>query len=390
MRPLARYGLPIFVLAAICAVSAFSISPHLPAAQAKAPQPHRLVGYFGDWEGYLGAVQFGRLSDLIYSFADEAKDACTLVDGARDSSADFPILRRAKQQYPHLKILLSVGGAGYSSAFPAAVSTQAKINKLVANCMRLIRHTYPHLFDGIDVSWDGPSGSRQQSQFTNLIRAFRKQLGPLAPLSAAVTPRYAIKWKKVMPLLSWVNLMAYYYHPPRGSRVTDFLAPLVSDKHDPERKALGSVTQDVTKMLRRYRVPASKLLLGIPFFGLGFSGVKRAGNGLYRKYKGNTSFGTLAPSQFQYWNLLNNYVNKNGYRRYGPNRYSKEMWLYKPGARHTGIFISYDNLVTIRAKVALVKSHHLGGAMIWTVSGDTSTPKTSLTYALNRGLAPIR
>ncbi len=126
-------------------------------------------------------------------------------------------------------------------------------------------------------------------------------------------------------------------------------------------------------------------------YGRGYSGASAgaAGNGLNQHYTKATPFGTTCPAdncsnptadggaQFDYSDLVKNYINKNGYTLYGPNKYSDEFWLYNPKG---GTFISFDNPTTIDDKTDYIKSAGLGGAMLWDVGYDTTAQSTSLTY----------
>ncbi len=359
------------------------------AHPSRASSHVRLVGYYGDWDRYcskclgLQQVPFEHLSALIYAFAGVSGDVCRL--GAGDAGNDFPIIRRARQRYPRLKVLLSLGGGG-STAFPAAVSTTAKIDRLVKSCVQLIQGPGKGVFDGIDVDWEGPQGAKQREEYTRLLRRFRHRLPKSDALTSAVTVYFDIDWKAVSPLLTWVNLMTYDFHGPWGDPVTDFLAPIRASPRNPEYKKGFSVTGNVHRMIHEDHVPRQKIVMGIPFYARGYAGVRSKNHGLYQKYAGETKFGTIAAGSFEYRDLVANYIDKRGYRRYGPDAHSGEYWLYKRGEKGKGVFISFDGLSTVRAKARLVRSDHLGGAMIWDLADDTSSPKTSLLDALSQAL----
>jgi len=360
-------------------------APALAAKPAKGGKA--IVGYYADWDNYCSAclsltrVPFGHLSALIFAFADASKDSCALRTG--DATRDFPILRRARRRYPRLQVLLSVNSSGSGSSFADAVSSGRRIDRLVANCDRVIRSS--HVFSGVDIDWEGPHTSRERREYTALIRAFRRRLGRAAPVTAAVSTYFNIDWKHVGPLLSWINLMTYDFHGPWGDRVTDFLAPVRANPRDPEYKHGYSVVGNLDRLIHHDGVRPGKVMLGIPFYGRGYAGVRPRNRGLYQPYSGPTSFGTIGPGVFEYRDLVAHYIGKEGYRRYGPDRYSQESWLYRPGKRG-GIFISFDAPSTIRAKVALIRSYHLAGAMVWDLADDTLNPKTSLLTALARSL----
>jgi chitinase len=361
---------------------------------ASAPAHHLLVGYYGDWDKTcpecwpISNVPFRYLSALNYDFADESHDACKLSTPAADSADDFPVIREMKKKYRRLRVLLSVGGSLNAPGFPQAVSSPARIRRLVSNCVALMRRTYPGVFDGIDIDWEGPYSAVEESEFTRLVKAFRTALGPRAPLTAAVYPDFSIGWKRVVPMLTWINLMTYDYHTPWSDSTTDFNAPMELDPADPA--ADYSITEDVNTMVTVNRVTAGKILLGIPLNGYGYAGVPSGTtHGLYQPFSGPTSWGTAAAGSFDYRDLVDNYVGENGYVKYGPNPYSGEVWLYN--ARQQ-VFISYDDLGTIAAKAAYLKKMGLGGAMVYDIAYDTKDSR-SLTRALylqlgNRRIIP--
>ncbi|GJM71113.1 hypothetical protein HMSSN036_33290 [Paenibacillus macerans] len=76
--------------------------------------------------------------------------------------------------------------------------------------------------------------------------------------------------------------------------------------------------------------------------------------------------GTWEKGVFDYSDLENNYINKNGYTRYW-NDIAKVPYLFNPSS---GTFISYDDQQSIGYKSGFIKANHLGGAMFWEFSGD--------------------
>ncbi len=77
--------------------------------------------------------------------------------------------------------------------------------------------------DGIDLDWEYPAiegypghpyKPEDKSNFTELVKALRDELGPKMEISFAAGGftkflRESVEWDKVMPLLNRVNLMTY-------------------------------------------------------------------------------------------------------------------------------------------------------------------------------------
>jgi chitinase len=124
-------------------------------------------------------------------------------------------------------------------------------------------------------------------------------------------------------------------------------------------------------------VPAAKLVLGVPFYGHGWSGVPATNDGLYQKATGIPT-GTWEAGKFDYKDLAANYLTK--YTRRWHDE-AQVPWLYNP---QTGIMITYDDPQSLGVKVDLVKSRGLGGVMFWELSGDDA--KNTLLDAINARL----
>jgi chitinase len=114
-------------------------------------------------------------------------------------------------------------------------------------------------------------------------------------------------------------------------------------------------------------------VLGVPFYGRGWGGVKDVDNGLYQKH-GAAPKGTWEAGVFDYRDLAANYVGK--FKRHWHEE-AKVPWLYD--ARR-GVMISYDDPESLRLKAEYVNRHGLGGVMFWELSADDA--KASLLDAL--------
>jgi chitinase len=244
------------------------------AATAANAAPRILLGYIDNWTSTYtvtdleksGAAK--RLTHLAYAFANVHNGACALSDPKTDA-ANFEALLALRQRHPKLKILISVGGANSANtaAFAAAAKTKEGRAKLAASCISLFS-----AFDGIDLDWEFPTAS-DRSNFTALLAEFRAQLNSTGRryllTIAAPAGRHnssQMELAKAAAQLDFLNLMTYDY-AGNWSNQTRHAA------------ALSSVAATV-KDYRDAGVAASKIVLGIPFFGPGWSGVVSAKHGL--------------------------------------------------------------------------------------------------------------
>ena len=319
------------------------------------------------------------LTHVIYAFSSIDPKTHTCVYG--DESVDkyhLNRLRKLKQKYPHLKVLIAIGGATLSKEFSDMAADEKSRQKFVQSCLDLYIGTYPDVIDGIDMDWEFPGvgdGSRKEDKqnFTALMKEFRRQLDALGKqknrsylLTAAVP---AGPWlyqnyelKELSPVLDWFNLMTYDFSGA-WSKETNFTAPLYRAKDDPF--PVNNVDAAVQAYLKAGVLP-HKITLGMPFYGRGWTTASTDNHGLYQKLTrgddqrhGVTPIGicsTITSARTITCAIWN----------YG----AKVPWLFNATDR---VFITYEDPESIGYKADYVVDHYLGGAMIWHLSSDDGT-----------------
>jgi chitinase len=303
--------------------------------------------------------------DLNYTFS--ADDS---VDDTSDTPemalrGNFHQLQELKRRYPHIKIVISLEGT--ADVFVGAAQP-ANRHAFVASCIqRFIQGKFvegieaPGLFDGIDVDWEYPK-EEDKLNFIALLGEFRRQLnsaGPNLLLTVAMGDGRMtyehLDMNSVAYYADQIGIMNYDYAGPWSKR-TGLIAPLYSSPGDPEK---GS---DVDSTIRGYLdmgVPASKVLMGVPFYAYSWNQVAQDNHGLFQ-------LGEPARDDAPY-----NYIAAN-LSRFTAYRDPKSMapWLFDGST-----FWTYDDEVSIGAKLDYAKRQALGGVMIWELSGDTEDGK---------------
>jgi chitinase len=119
-------------------------------------------------------------------------------------------------------------------------------------------------------------------------------------------------------------------------------------------------------------VPASKLVLGLAFYGHAWGGVPATNHGLFQT-------GTAVRNVYHsYGNIQATVLNK-------PNSKATRYWddasqvpyIYDPDGQ---VFLSYEDPQSMTLKAQYIIDHHLAGAMFWDYESD---PTGALLKAIN-------
>jgi chitinase len=333
--------------------------------------PFRIVAYYPAWRGTdfpPDKIPADKVSVINYAFAlPTERGECVLGD-ANASKAHFTALRELRKSHPGLRIMLSVGGWGTEEKFEAATSRPASMKRFIASCAQLVKENG---FDGIDLDWEYPTKA-QKATFTTLIMDMRRTLDLLGrtsrqrylfTIAAPSSPEamVGIDLPKITPQLDWVNLMTYDFYG-NWSNTTGHNAPLRRNPTDPDAWSVD----DTVHLYLSSGVAAQKLILGVPFYGRGWQGVKDVNHGPFQpfsKLPQDSDDGSYRYDQIEWL-----YLDKIGDEipRYWDER-AKVPWLYDSRRE---LMISYDDPQSIGIKAAYARQHNLGGLMIWEITGD--------------------
>ena len=367
------------------------------------PAPLVVAGYFTEWgvygRGYLvknlqtsGAAR--RLTHLKYAFGKVDGGRCAMgddwaatgkpvtaadsVDGVADRPGDtlrgsFGQLRKLKAAYPSLKVLWSFGGWSDSAGFTEAARDPARFAE---SCRDLLGDPrWAGLFDGIDVDWEYPNAcgvdcdTSGRDALTKLLGALRAALGGTAVITAAVpgdlSKLRAGDYAGAARHADWLGAMTYDYFGAGAVTPGTRTAPHSALRAYPGIPQKTSTTEATIDELLALGVPAQKLLIGVGFYGRGWTGVPDAAPGA--TVTGRAP-GKYAEGIEDYHVLAGRcpptgVVGGTAYARCG-----SQWW-------------SYDTPQTIAAKVEFARSRSIGGLFAWELSGDT--PDAALLTAMS-------
>ena len=344
-----------------------------------------------------------------YADYQRSYDAATSVDGVADVwdqplKGNFNQLRKLQARHPNLSVLVSLGGWTYSKYFSNAALTPASRHAFVASCIDLfIKGNLPQgldgdpaggpgsaagVFDGIDLDWEWPGSEgnagnvirpEDRDNFALLLAEFRRQLDeygrqtgrhyalsaflPAAPAKIAA----GVDVRSVFRSLDWATIQGYDFHGT-WEPTTNHQAQLFAPAADPTPAPKFSGDLAIQTYLRAH-APAGKLLLGIPYYGHGWTGVPDVNHGLYQP-------GTAAPGTWEAGSEDYKVLKTLPGARFF-DRHAAATWLYDGTT-----FWSYDDERAIARKTAYIRDHHLGGTMVWELDGDDGTLTTAIATGL--------
>ncbi|WJV46166.1 glycoside hydrolase family 18 chitinase [Streptomyces flavofungini] len=331
----------------------------------------------------FGNVQGGKCTiGDAYADYDKAYTADQSVDGVADTwdqplRGNFNQLRKLKAKYPHIKVLWSFGGWTWSGGFTDAMKNP---EAFADSCYKLVEDPrWADVFDGIDLDWEYPNAcglscdSSGPAVMKTMMQAFRTKFGANNLVTAAITADAspggkidAADYGGAAQYTDWYNVMTYDFFGAWDAKgPTAPHSPLTDYPGIPKG---GFNSAAAINKLKAKGVPAKKLLLGIGFYGRGWTGVTQ-------KEPGGTAT-AAAPGTYEAgiedYKVLKNSCPSNGTVAGTAYAHCGNNWW------------SYDTPATIRAKMAWAKEQGLGGAFFWEFSGDTANGE--LVTAINDGL----
>ena len=311
-----------FSLLVYCALfSAISLA----CSKKSSPQQDnklRVLGYLmsdNNWHTDINGIDLTKITDLNLAFINpDASGQFSINDDIKQ------VITKAHGQ--QVRVFMSIGG-GSPPAHLAGLITPEKRTQLIAGIVALVEK---YNFDGVDVDLENDLINAHYADFVSALgtalRTKRKLMtAALASWNAGKITDATLGW------YDFINIMSY---DKTGPWNTANPGP-----HSPYEMA----TVDFDYFHKTRKLPAEKLLIGLPFYGYGF--------------------GTNAPESIHYKDLIVQY----------PGAENADEVTVNGGGK-----IYYNGIETIRQKVKFALAGKAGGVMIWELKQDSRDGKSLL------------
>jgi chitinase len=346
--------------------------------------PKMIIGYVGGYRGLIkpDMVDPKKITHLNYAFVNVIGNRAVLSREKTDT-VNLRNLVLLKKINPDLKILISIGGWTWSGGFSDAALTDTSRQAFAASAIAIVRRFD---LDGIDIDWEYPdmagngniNRKQDKQNYTLMFAELRKQLTELGlqlhktMLLTTATGGFAnflrhTEMDKVSAYLDYINLMTYDYFG-NGSAIHH------TNLYASKTYAGRDNADDAVTAYLAMGVPASKLVLGVAFYGRLFQLTDTAKKGL-----GDISLKHLR--QLGYDMIQDSLLNNKpaGFIAYRDTA-AMAPYLFNTISHQ---FITYDDPWSIDNKCKYVMQHQLAGVMFWEYDSD---PKSYLLDEVNKDL----
>lgn len=358
-----------------------------------AQKKHVVNGYVGGFRGLVDvdAISMEKLTHINYAFVN-VKDSMAFLTNLRTDSTNFRKLNERKRKVnPDLKILISIGGWSWSGNFSDAVLTPTSRKLFAKTSVDIVRE---YDLDGVDIDWEYPAmrgaegnvyRPEDKQNFTLMFKELRAELDKLGKergrhyeLTAAVGGSKSFvdntQMAEVGKILDYVFVMTYDYSGRNGT-VGHHTNPYSSEKDG----SGSSVDQSITDFLAA-GVPASKLAVGVGFYGKAWVAENAENNGMgQRRVHSAQNQGAAQGQGGGYTKIKDTMIGQNGYKRFWDKR-ARAPYLFN---KDTKVFVTYDDEKSVTEKIKYIKKHKLAGIFFWEYSSD---PKEYLLNTIHKKL----
>ncbi|QDT54879.1 Chitinase A1 precursor [Caulifigura coniformis] len=234
---------------ALLAITAAALSAARCASAADFSE-FRVIAYLPEYRaaGFETAQAQG-LTDLIVFAAAAGDDGLIDMRGLQR----FPWERAWQlKKETRARLILCVGGWSRSKGFPAVAADATKRKAFAASAVKICLEKR---LDGVDLDWEHPKNAAEEEDYGKLLADMKTAFAPHGLMLSATVAGWQKLTDEAIASVDAIQLMSY--------------------DHGGKHSTLEDAMKDVQKLLDR-GVPASRLVLGVPFYGRGITDRDRA------------------------------------------------------------------------------------------------------------------
>ncbi|MEM8488898.1 MAG: glycosyl hydrolase family 18 protein, partial [Bacteroidota bacterium] len=288
----------------------------------KQPAPdfgdYRIIGYVNT-DTDIRQIDPHKLTHINFAFARLDSTGAIYFRSA-GSEAYLAQLTALRNRNPSLQIVLSIGGWGADYFSDVALNDTSRRDF----AMKVVDLVRAHDLDGVDLDWEYPGqpgpGIKYRPEdklnFTLLLQTVRQHLDLagaedgrdyILTIASSGSQRYFANTQMdvLHAYLDFINVMAYDFYTA-GSGKTGHHAGLFKSSYtdDTDRNA-----DDAVRRHLEAGIPADKVVLGVAFYGRGWTQVSKTNSGLYQSAGRPTR-------AYTYRELTTDYINKRSFDLY--------------------------------------------------------------------------
>ncbi|KAF5469559.1 hypothetical protein F2P56_013624 [Juglans regia] len=323
-------------------------------------------GYWFPGSGFpVSSIDSTLFTHLFCAFADLNASTYQVTISSSNAAQFSTFTKTVQQKNPAVKTLLSIGGGGANASTFASMASQASTRKsFIDSSIQLARNNN---FSGLDLDWEYPSTTTDMTNLGLLLNEWRAAVvnesnttGKETLILAAAFFYSSVYYSLIYPIqaisnsLDWVNVMAYDFYGPGWSPSTT--APPAA-LYNPTSQVSGA---NGIEAWIQAGVPASKLALGLPFYGYAWRLLNASNNGIFAPANGPA----LSSDGSQTFSQIRDLITHSGYTTVYNSTIVTD-YCYKET-----IWIGYDDIQSVSTKVTYAKGKGLLGYFAWHVGAD--------------------
>lgn len=274
-------------------------------------------------------------------------------------------------------VLFTIGGWGNYEGFSNAIKAGNR-SAFISNIVSTLKKWN---FDGVDIDME-PIKSGDINNYKTFVNQLYSALQNVdvamlsKPVISVATNHHPQMFAQIHDKIDQINLMTYDLSGAWEGWVSWHNASVFNGgvNFPGNGKPMPSADRSV-KAFTDAGIPASKLGIGIDFYGYVWSGGSGTSTGGVTRPNQNWDTAPTVTDNVPYHKIMNEYYQSDRYH-WDDKAKAAYLSIDQPGNQNDK-FISYDDERSIRAKFDYIRQQGLGGAIIWELGGGYRKNQTA-------------